>query len=200
MQWRPPSQARGWSSNRAFLGSLAGRVRVACAWELRAESIDARTTNTPRQPINFMLGHTTCAQATKRWAFACAGPSSVELASLMRAWLAWEDNQSDPIWTGACALLLHLISVLIPWHFILLYLTSSLVICVPVFSLTVFSTCSSVEPFLPPFDSIGSSKSVCCKCVYHISVWSHFYWLLDVNVICFLLRSILYNVRFWFFI
>ena len=76
-----------------FSGAWPG----ACEWELRAESTDARTAHTPRQPINFMLSHATCAQATKQRAFACAGPSSVEPGSVMRAWLAWEDNQSDPI-------------------------------------------------------------------------------------------------------
>ena len=75
-----------------FSGAWPG----ACEWELRAESTDARTAHTPRQPINFMLSHATCAQATKQRAFACAGPSSVEPGSVMRAWLAWEDNQSDP--------------------------------------------------------------------------------------------------------
>ena len=75
-----------------FSGAWPG----ACEWELRAESTDARTAHTPRQPINFMLSHATCAQATKQRAFACAGPSSVEPGSVTRAWLAWEDNQSDP--------------------------------------------------------------------------------------------------------
>ena len=71
-----------------FSGAWPG----ACEWELRAESTDARTAHTPRQPINFMLSHATCAQATKQRAFACTGPSSVEPGSVMRAWLAWEDN------------------------------------------------------------------------------------------------------------
>jgi hypothetical protein len=77
---------------KCFSGAWPG----ACEWELRAESTDARTAHTLRQPINFMLSHATCAQATKQRAFACAGPSSVEPGSVMRAWLAWEDNQSDP--------------------------------------------------------------------------------------------------------
>ena len=76
-----------------FSGAWPG----ACEWELRAESTDARTAHTPRQPINFMLSHATCAQTTKQRAFACAGPTSVEPGSVMRAWLAWEDNQSDPL-------------------------------------------------------------------------------------------------------
>ena len=86
----PGSREKG--QIKCFSGAWPG----ACEWELRAESTDARTAHTPRQPINFMLSHATCAQTTKQRAFACAGPSSVEPGSVMRAWLAWEDNQSDP--------------------------------------------------------------------------------------------------------